>query len=105
MSKRGFVVGISIACMALAACGESGEYGESADYPEADAAIEAAPEALFEEGEPMAESASSDQLAETIAARPDIPLILPRMAYVYDYGFQTEAAQIASLQERHADMC
>lgn len=105
MRNRGFIIGISLACMALAACSESENYGEIAEYAEADAAIEAAPEALFEEGEEIAEAASTASDSAALESRPDIPITLPRMAYTYDYGFQLDAAEIAPLQERHADMC
>jgi hypothetical protein len=52
------------------------------------------------EGDPAGNSESA-----TTASRPDIHPSLPRMAYVYDYGFRLEAEAIADLQERHADMC
>ena len=37
--------------------------------------------------------------------RPDIPVAMPRMAYVYDYGYRLEGDAIADLQQKHADMC
>ncbi|VVT19644.1 conserved exported hypothetical protein [Erythrobacter sp. EC-HK427] len=105
MRKRGLLVGISLACVTLAACSESDNYGESAELTEADATTEAAPEAMFEEGEEIAEQASTAPDTAALETRPDIPITLPRMAYTYDYGFQLDAAEIAPLQERHADMC
>ena len=94
MRQRIFLAGIATACLALAACSESAEYGESTT----DVAVE---EATADTAEM---SVSQDELAP-LEARPDIPVNLPRMAYIYDYGFRLDAADIAPLQERHADMC
>lgn len=34
-----------------------------------------------------------------------IPVSLPKIAYVYDYGFRIAAEEIPALQRRHADLC
>ncbi|WP_271077418.1 DUF4349 domain-containing protein [Aurantiacibacter sp. MUD61] len=64
-----------------------------------------ATESVFADSEASAEVAAEDSVDSAIQARPDIPVNLPRMAYVYDYGFRLEAEGIADLQDRHADMC
>lgn len=38
------------------------------------------------------------------AAHP-VPVNLPRMAHVFDYGFRLPGEEIAALQSHHADMC
>lgn len=43
--------------------------------------------------------------AAGLGDRPDLPVSLPKMAYVFDYGFRLAAADIAPLQQEHADMC
>ena len=43
--------------------------------------------------------------AAALGDRPDLPVSLPKMAYVFDYGFRLAAADIAPLQQEHADMC
>ena len=47
---------------------------------------------------------NSSELAP-LAERAAIPVIMPSMAYIYDYGFSLPVAEIAPLQTRHADMC
>lgn len=76
--------------MALAACSQ--EEGFSGD----DAAAEVASEAT---------SVVTADAAEGETARSPIPVTLPRMAYVFDYGFRLPGDEIAALQMRHADMC
>jgi hypothetical protein len=34
-----------------------------------------------------------------------IPVSLPKIAYVYEYGYRLSAARIPELQRRHADLC
>ncbi len=73
----------------LAACSQEEDY-------RGDAAVEAAGEA--------APVATAD--AATVETnRSAIPVTLPRMAYVFDYGFRLPGEEIAALQMRHADMC
>ncbi|GAA0282235.1 hypothetical protein GCM10009127_24500 [Alteraurantiacibacter aestuarii] len=52
----------------------------------------------------VTEENASGELA-SLSGRPDIPVTMPRMAYVFDYGFSMPGARIAGLQLRHADMC
>ena len=103
MRQRIFLAGIATACIALSGCSQEGDYADSAEMAQADSAVEG--QSVFTE--PDAEAAddvlSAD--ASAIESRPDIPVNLPRMAYVYEYGFRLEAKEIAPLQERHADMC
>ncbi len=89
-----------VSLMALAACGDS-------PMPLSDA----------ESGEAVSESAagtssSADATANAttgevagLEGRPEIPLSLPKMAYVFDYGFRLAGEAIAPLQEEHAAMC
>lgn len=97
-----FLIGAAVACMALSACSENAEYGETTEIAE-EAADMAPVSVLRAEDAEVAASGNSD--VASLATRPDIPITLPRMAYVYDYGFRLEAEKIADLQERHADMC
>lgn len=106
MRQRGFFIGAAMACMALAACSEA-EMGESAELVHADSEASAS---MFDEAAAEDAAASgADPVADgdiaAINSRPEIAISLPRMAYVYDYGFRLEAEGIADLQERHADMC
>ena len=100
-----------ISLLALAACSEASEdaAGEAMSETAADTAIssnEAAADAVdvrapAEAGESVA---SSDVLAP-LPDRPDIPVTLPQLAYVFDYGFRLAGEEIAPLQQQHADMC
>jgi hypothetical protein len=51
------------------------------------------------------ESASSADMITPLPDRPDIPVTLPQLAYVFDYGFRLAGEEIAPLQQQHADMC
>ena len=105
MRKRGFYLVLSAACLTLTACSESADYTESAEMAEADAAFEAGSAEIVADNE-EAITASDEVLASSPApTAPDVSINLPRMAYTYDYGFRMDAADIASMQERHADMC
>jgi len=55
----------------------------------------------------QAEAAAADSAlaGSAVADLPAIAVTLPRMAYVFDYGFRLPGAEIAALQLRHADMC
>lgn len=107
----------AISLITLAACNDAAEdsagdagAGEPAmDYAidEAAAAADAAEEAV--DAAVTAESAENAAPAERAIAqlpgRPDIPVTLPQMAYVFDYGFRLAGEAIAPLQQQHADMC
>lgn len=62
---------------------------------------EASSETVAAEAAPVA---SADAATGDTANSP-IPATLPRMAYVFDYGFRLPGEDIAALQMRHADMC
>ncbi|WP_209347110.1 DUF4349 domain-containing protein [Pontixanthobacter sp. CEM42] len=77
----------------------------------------AAPQNQFGFWEASAGDSSAAEVNETIA-RSDpsegfeegvpettIPVNIPQIAYVYDYGFRISADGIAPLQQRHADLC
>lgn len=51
------------------------------------------------------EAAPSDVVAPEIPGAGDIPVALPKMAYLFDYGFRLAGEAIAPLQQQHADMC
>lgn len=104
MRRRGFYLAFAVSCLALAACSENATYEETADMAEA-YAEGIAPVGAYEEAEASAETAGGDADLAALDSRPEIPVSLPRMAYVYDYGFRLEADGIADLQDRHADMC
>jgi hypothetical protein len=93
----------TVACLALASCSEAGH--------------EASENMVTMD---MAEPASTYQVAKSadiaplppsapnmrgIEGRADIPVAMPKMAYVYDYGYRLEGERIAPLQQKHADMC
>lgn len=105
MRQRLFLIGTAMACMALTACSEDGDYGESTGAEEQTASdngiasAEASADAVSETS-----AANEPELAQNVS-QPDVPISLPRMSYVHDYGFRLEADRIADLQEQHAEMC
>lgn len=83
----------------LSGCG-SGTYEEAASEATASYdVVEAAADSAMADGEAA--------VAESGAVSPggDIPVSLPQIAYVYDYGFRISGKTIPALQKQHADMC
>ncbi len=101
MRQRGFLIGVALTCMSLAACSDNSEPRTTTDMASPEMVNESVLQADESES---ADTAGSAEIA-ALQTRPDIPISLPRMAYIYDYGFRLGAQDIASLQERHADMC
>ncbi len=87
--------------MALAACSGPPD-GGSEDMSEApveliDEAVVAPPSAT--------ENAADNAAAPAETERPAIPVSLPKISYVFNYGFRLADDAIAPLQQKHADMC
>ena len=97
MRKGLIFLGASV--LALAACSEAGEQESSVEFATTDMATsdEVAMEAT------AGEAATGD--LSVLDTRPEIPVSVPKMAYVYSYGFSMPGEDIADLQQRHADMC
>lgn len=81
------------ALLALGACSEASD-GNIAARDET--ATAAAPS-----GQGSARSKGSAQAADPA----EIPVSLPKMAYVFDYGFRLPGRVIPALEQKHADMC
>ena len=101
--------------VALAACSNEesaeesavgGEY-EPASVEEAGAAADAAQDAVAEMALPPPTQANRSAGGEDAPPMPSsqIPVSLPKMAYVMNYGFRLAGDEIATLQQQHADMC
>ena len=102
-----------ISLIALAACsyesnedaaGEA-EYG-SAAVEEAEVAADAAGEAVAPIASPSQGDAGRAVASDYVplADGPEIPVSLPKMAYLMNYGFRLAGDAIAPLQQQHADM-
>lgn len=85
----------SIGLLALAACSE------------ADDSLSASPEMAGPEtiSTPAGQGIASSDASAPASGSADIPVALPRMAYIFDYGFRLVGDAIAPLQQKHADMC
>ena len=83
--------------IALSACSQESDEAASTQIAEVSADL----------AEPSLEAAVSPPAGESaaLAERADIPVSLPKMAYVLDYGFRLASDAIAPLQQKHADMC
>ena len=86
----------AVAALALGACSQADDLAETSVY--ADMATADSTEAM------VAEEGATGELS-ALDSRPAIPVSVPKMAYVYDYGFSVPGKEIAALQLRHADMC
>lgn len=99
-----------VSLLALAACGAETDTG-NADYEIGESAAE---EAASVAADAATDVDVSAEAGESIASEgglaplpdlPDIPVTLPKMAYIFDYGFRLAGDAIAPLQQQHADMC
>ena len=90
------------AALALAACSDQSSPEGMYDRPEATADAEMASADMAVE---EAAGSGAGATASEIAARPEIPVSLPKIAYVYNLGFRMEGEAISALQQKHADMC
>ncbi len=96
--NRGLIMGCAPLLM-LAACEEAPVGNATTDM------AEAAADAGMAVDEPeQAESPQAGALSG-IDSRADIPVTMPKVAYVYDYGYRLPGDDIASLQQDHADLC
>lgn len=86
-----------LAAAALAGCGQKAS-DTSVSAPAMDAAV--APSVGGERAEAAPGGAGSAAVEPSA-----IPVSLPKIAYVYEYGFRIAAGEIPSLQRRHADLC
>jgi len=80
--------------LATAGCSGSGEESASMSYEA--------------KSVPVADLAAEDAAAEAPRAGvgpANIPVSLPRIAYVYEYGFRLAADSIPEVQRQHADLC
>lgn len=82
--------------VALAACSQNAE--QSASAPDMAEAVAPRSTAL-DEGSAGAEAKGGQQQAAAI------PVSLPKIAYVYEYGYRLPANRIPELQRKHADLC
>lgn len=82
----------ALAGLALAGCSQSEEYAASAPEAAADMAVQKLTPA---EGEAAAGS------VEPAA----IPVSVPKIAYVYEYGYRVAADRMVALQRRHTELC
>ena len=93
---------------ALAACSEAGEEAATEEFATAEGEYAPSPaeDAVAEMATPPAQAGRSSGGEDTAPVPPSqIPVSLPKMAYVFDYGFRLAGKAIAPLQQQHADMC
>jgi hypothetical protein len=97
-SGKGMVLA-GAAALALAACSGASD-GNGAVQDETATASAPAGDAVTQ----PEESAPSGDIAG-LADRAEIPVSLPKMAYVFNYGFRLPGKDIPALEQKHADMC
>jgi VIT1/CCC1 family predicted Fe2+/Mn2+ transporter len=97
--KRAIIAGFMI----LAGCSEAGDYAASTEaVTTADIAEEAAAGAP---PPPSAVAARSGATGSAAAPATPIPVSIPRIAYVYEFGYRLAADRIPEVQRKHADLC
>ena len=102
MPKRmtSMALGGALALALLAGCSETGDPYEVSGEEAATADM-----AMTESAESEDTQVSSSGEMRSISTAPDIPVSLPKIAYVFDYGFRLAGEDIPALQQKHADMC
>jgi len=102
--RKALILLAPVSLMALAAC--SSEADNEASAPFGEPAVEAASDAAAAEDSSAAaeRSTASGALAE-LSERPEVPMTLPKVAYLYELGFRLAGEDIVPLQQEHADMC
>ncbi|WP_128892123.1 DUF4349 domain-containing protein [Erythrobacter sp. HKB08] len=100
--KAGFL-GVVAAGALLAGCSDQ---SSEAMYEEAAVDMAEAPSEIaeMEASADAAVEASADPMASEVPSG-DIPLNVPKIAYIYRYGFSLPGDNIAKLQQEHADLC
>jgi len=92
---------LALSGMVLTGCSDAGDEAmmESAEYSQAEDSIADAETAATSD-----HAAGADEIART-ATLPDIPVSTPKIAYVYNYGYELPGDAISDLQKKHADLC
>lgn len=85
---------VPLSILALSACSDATEGPLRASEDSA----EARQDEIATQSESAGASAPGVELSQ-------IPVTLPKLAYVFDYGFRLAGEAIAPLQQQHADMC
>lgn len=94
----------ALAALALAGCSDNNYSDAAGEAAMADRSITSADIAEPALEEQAMADAASDGGSGTIPGG-DIPVSLPKIAYVYSYGFRIAGDKIAPLQQKHADLC
>lgn len=96
MKKSLLIISLSVG---LSACGSNNDI--AAKNAETDLVSESAPPAMTvaAETDTAAEAASNDVKVD------DIPITIPKIAYIYEYGFRLPASKIPAAQLAHITMC
>jgi len=84
--------------LALAACSDRAEYS-------AEEATEAASDSNPSRMAKAAMAPPQGEAAGQGVTPANIPVSLPKIAYIYEYGFRITAETIPELQRKHADLC
>ncbi len=92
--------------IAAQGCSKPADEAASSQMTSIDIKEEAAPGAPPPPSAPVRQAAkdAADGGAQTLPSA-SIPVSMPKIAYVYDYGYRIAADQITALQRKHADLC
>jgi len=99
--RKTLICAVCVTALTLTACGkpaiDNGPAGEEA--------MAVAEQAATGEPAPPAPQKAADPARKALPELEKIPTSLPQLAYEYDYRWKLEAAEIGSLQRRHASLC
>ena len=91
-----------VSLLALGACSSQSD-SDPAAGPFGEVSQEAPANADSARNAPAEHTAGSNLSA--LDERPEIPMTLPKVAYLYELGFRLAGKDIVPLQQEHADMC
>ena len=98
---------IAALAMLIAAQGCSKPADEAASMQSSSIELKEAPAAAVDAAAPSADAPAREAAGGSAQTPPPsaIPVSMPKIAYVYDYGYRIAANEISALQRKHADLC
>ncbi|MCR2834993.1 DUF4349 domain-containing protein [Parerythrobacter lacustris] len=105
--KSGLLAAVAAASL-LAGCSDNSAESGFEGTGEEVAADSTQSSAEMAEAAPAEDAVAREEVADPVGPqipKADIPLSLPKIAYVYNYGFSLPGENIAKLQQEHADLC
>ncbi|MCB2079310.1 MAG: DUF4349 domain-containing protein [Novosphingobium sp.] len=103
MKPRGCIV--LVTALAIAGCGSASDEATRAEHVTTVNVEAASADMVAEAPPPPAVPPAPGGGAQPGPQATSIPVSIPRIAYVYEYGYRLDADRIPEVQRKHADLC